>query len=140
MQRNELVSPHPARGAYGDLSMYHLDWIVARNVTLKSLRRDSDENQEIARVILAFVCLALQRFNVSTMAPTTTETDDSEIDPIWTTSRTARQIYALGEVDKARTKGKSNPLAHSLHSGHNSPPGAGFFIYRTIDPAPSGWP
>jgi len=24
----------------------------------------------------------------------------SEIDPIWTTSRTARQIYALGEVDK----------------------------------------
>jgi len=28
------------------------------------------------------------------------ETDGSEIDPIWTTSRTARQIYALGEVDK----------------------------------------
>jgi len=26
--------------------------------------------------------------------------DGSEIDPIWTTSRTARQIYALGEVDK----------------------------------------
>lgn len=23
-----------------------------------------------------------------------------EIDPIWTTSRTARQIYALGEVEK----------------------------------------
>jgi len=28
------------------------------------------------------------------------EADGSEIDPIWTTSRTARQIYALGEVDK----------------------------------------
>lgn len=26
--------------------------------------------------------------------------DASEIDPIWTTSRTARQIYALGEVEK----------------------------------------
>jgi hypothetical protein len=30
------------------------------------------------------------------------ETEGSEIDPIWTTSRTARQIYALGEVDKVR--------------------------------------
>ena len=28
------------------------------------------------------------------------EADNSEIDPIWTSSRTARQIYALGEVDK----------------------------------------
>ncbi|KAF9055934.1 hypothetical protein BJ165DRAFT_1521898 [Panaeolus papilionaceus] len=27
-----------------------------------------------------------------------------EIDPIWTTSRTARQIYALGEVDKDITR------------------------------------
>ncbi|KIM47582.1 hypothetical protein M413DRAFT_22220 [Hebeloma cylindrosporum] len=32
------------------------------------------------------------------------ETDGSEIDPIWTTSRTARQIYALGEVDKDITR------------------------------------
>jgi hypothetical protein len=30
--------------------------------------------------------------------------DGSEIDPIWTTSRTARQIYALGEVDKDVTR------------------------------------
>ncbi|KAG1850579.1 hypothetical protein DFJ58DRAFT_661994 [Suillus subalutaceus] len=28
------------------------------------------------------------------------ENDPSEIDPIWTSSRTARQIYALGEVEK----------------------------------------
>jgi hypothetical protein len=35
----------------------------------------------------------------------TTEPDSSEIDPIWTTSRTARQIYALGEVDKVRMNG-----------------------------------
>jgi hypothetical protein len=35
---------------------------------------------------------------------TTTEPDSSEIDPIWTTSRTARQIYALGEVDKDITR------------------------------------
>jgi hypothetical protein len=30
------------------------------------------------------------------------ETDALDIDPIWTTSRTARQIYALGEVEKVR--------------------------------------
>lgn len=27
---------------------------------------------------------------------------DNEIDPIWTSSRTARQIYVLGEVEKVR--------------------------------------
>jgi len=32
------------------------------------------------------------------------EVDNSEIDPIWTSSRTARQIYALGEVDKDITR------------------------------------
>ncbi|KDR85639.1 hypothetical protein GALMADRAFT_234631 [Galerina marginata CBS 339.88] len=32
------------------------------------------------------------------------EADGLEIDPIWTTSRTARQIYALGEVDKDITR------------------------------------
>ncbi|KAF8167440.1 hypothetical protein B0H34DRAFT_681888 [Crassisporium funariophilum] len=32
------------------------------------------------------------------------EPDVSEIDPIWTTSRTARQIFALGEVDKDITR------------------------------------
>ncbi|KAG1754780.1 uncharacterized protein EDB91DRAFT_252083 [Suillus paluster] len=30
--------------------------------------------------------------------------DPSEIDPIWTSSRTARQIYALGEVEKDITR------------------------------------
>ncbi|KAK2461483.1 hypothetical protein APHAL10511_005946 [Amanita phalloides] len=30
--------------------------------------------------------------------------DMSEIDPVWTTSRTARQIYALGEVEKDITR------------------------------------
>ena len=28
--------------------------------------------------------------------------DSLEIDPVWATSRTARQIYALGEVEKVR--------------------------------------
>jgi hypothetical protein len=28
------------------------------------------------------------------------ETDALEIDPIWTTSHTARQIFALGQVEK----------------------------------------
>jgi len=32
------------------------------------------------------------------------EADNSEIDPIWTSSRTARQIHALGEVDKDITR------------------------------------
>ncbi|KAG2138673.1 uncharacterized protein EDB93DRAFT_1090439 [Suillus bovinus] len=32
--------------------------------------------------------------------PEIQENDPSEIDPIWTSSRTARQIYALGEVEK----------------------------------------
>ncbi|KAG1757070.1 hypothetical protein EDB19DRAFT_2033276 [Suillus lakei] len=32
--------------------------------------------------------------------PPIQENDPSEIDPIWTSSRTARQIYALGEVEK----------------------------------------
>ena len=30
------------------------------------------------------------------------DADGVEIDPIWTTSRTARQIYSLGEVEKVR--------------------------------------
>lgn len=42
----------------------------------------------------------------TTLAMTSTvdqETDALDsIDPIWTTSRTARQIYALGEVEKVR--------------------------------------
>ncbi|KAH7886187.1 hypothetical protein F5I97DRAFT_1224527 [Phlebopus sp. FC_14] len=41
------------------------------------------------------------------MSHTETEEHESaavEIDPIWTTSRTARQIYALGEVDKDITR------------------------------------
>ena len=38
--------------------------------------------------------------------------DTSEIDPVWTTSRTARQIYALGEVEKVR---RNNTCCFSLH-------------------------
>ncbi|KAF8963871.1 hypothetical protein BDZ97DRAFT_1661046 [Flammula alnicola] len=44
------------------------------------------------------------------MASTTEqEVDGLEIDPIWTTSRTARQIYALGEVDKTDAPGDTLP-------------------------------
>ena len=32
------------------------------------------------------------------------EADNLDIDPIWTSSRTARQIHALGEVDKVCLK------------------------------------
>jgi len=38
------------------------------------------------------------------MASTEAEGDAPDIDPIWTTSRTARQIYALGEVEKDITR------------------------------------
>ncbi|KAF8641161.1 hypothetical protein AX17_000796 [Amanita inopinata Kibby_2008] len=34
----------------------------------------------------------------------TDNNDGADIDPIWTTSRTARQIYALGEVEKDITR------------------------------------
>jgi hypothetical protein len=36
----------------------------------------------------------------SSAQPIVNNEDQSTIDPIWTTSRTARQIYALGEVEK----------------------------------------
>lgn len=36
--------------------------------------------------------------------PPIQESDPSEIDPIWMSSRTARQIYALGEVEKDITR------------------------------------
>lgn len=35
-----------------------------------------------------------------------------EIDPVWTSSRTARQIYALGEVEKVAL------LVQIMHSAH----------------------
>ncbi|KAK0465510.1 uncharacterized protein EV420DRAFT_963391 [Desarmillaria tabescens] len=35
--------------------------------------------------------------------PTQPDTATTDIDPIWTTSRTARQIYALGQVEKVST-------------------------------------
>ncbi|KAL0951715.1 hypothetical protein HGRIS_008391 [Hohenbuehelia grisea] len=38
------------------------------------------------------------------MASQVEQEEMHEIDPIWTTSRTARQIYALGEVEKDITK------------------------------------
>jgi len=38
--------------------------------------------------------------NQSQSQPNASQSQDSVIDPIWTSSRTARQIYALGEVEK----------------------------------------
>ena len=32
------------------------------------------------------------------------EETEKDLDPIWLSSRTARQIYALGEVEKVRVK------------------------------------
>jgi len=46
--------------------------------------------------------------------PSADEQDPSEIDPIWTSSRTARQIYALGEVEKVSP-------SHTA-AQHTSPP------------------
>lgn len=39
------------------------------------------------------------------------EIDGSEIDPIWTSSRTARQIYSLGQVEKVLVR---STMAHKL--------------------------
>jgi hypothetical protein len=39
--------------------------------------------------------------SIMSSAPNNDERNNiNEMDPIWTSSRTARQIYALGEVDK----------------------------------------
>lgn len=49
---------------------------------------------------------------------------DEPVDPIWTSSRTARQIYALGEVEKVRrcslklAKTKGSWLTRKCMSGH----------------------
>lgn len=51
--------------------------------------------------------------------PSADEQDPSEIDPIWTSSRTARQIYALGEVEKVSPSHTYVPPAHTLLLGHN---------------------
>lgn len=37
----------------------------------------------------------------------------NDIDPIWTTSRTARQIYALGEVEKVKGSIVVGTVSHS---------------------------
>ena len=38
-----------------------------------------------------------------------------DIDPIWTTSRTARQIYALGEAEKVLHTNRESRLSHHTH-------------------------
>ena len=43
-------------------------------------------------------------------APEGNEQEGASIDPIWTSSRTARQIMALMEVEKVRTNGKLSPI------------------------------
>ena len=40
--------------------------------------------------------------SASVAADKQTGTNEVEVDPIWVSSRTARQIYALGEVEKVR--------------------------------------
>ncbi|KAF7347438.1 Mediator of RNA polymerase II transcription subunit 11 [Mycena venus] len=47
---------------------------------------------------------------MSSTAKMDEETDALEIDPIWTTSRTARQIFALGQVEKDITHAPEDNL------------------------------
>ena len=73
------------------------------------------------------------------MASTTDqEVDGLEIDPIWTTSRTARQIYVLGEVDKVcvLSFGYSNAAHRCL--GYNTSIGAGCIFDLATDSSPDG--
>lgn len=50
-------------------------------------------------------CLPLERLHSIFMSQPEERREhepSEEIDPIWTSSRTARQIYALGEVERVR--------------------------------------
>jgi hypothetical protein len=71
------------------------------------------------------------------------ETDALDIDPIWTTSRTARQIYALGQVEKAckfmTTQLRSGVLTKKTNIGHHSLTLLGRIIHLTAHVASDGW-
>jgi hypothetical protein len=59
--------------------------------------------------------------------------DPYEIDPIWTSSRTARQIYALGEVEKVRVLASYNFHFTNQTIGYLSPALFGSLIYFPPD-------
>lgn len=67
---------------------------------------------------------------------------DSEIDPVWASSRTARQIYALGEVEKVPHTATSSrvDLPHTRPTGHQPPSLTRRFVYRASHIAADRWP
>lgn len=66
---------------------------------------------------------------------------DVEIDPIWVSSRTARQIYALGDVEKvcANTScifiGQLNIFLYTLYVGHKPSSDTGRLFNIPLNPA-----
>ena len=81
---------------------------------------------------------------IRNMASTVENEASHDIDPIWTTSRTARQIYALGEVEKVDW-GHIMLHMHLCVSnvqtmiGHHTPALFGSIVYFPADVASNGW-
>jgi len=67
-------------------------------------------------------------------------TNPTEIDAIWMSSRTARQIYSLGEVDKVCTYPSFHRDRHSYkRPGHHPPAFAGRILGVAAYPPTDGW-
>ena len=67
------------------------------------------------------------------------ETHGSDIDPIWTTSRTARQIYALGEVDKVQCLNILDTRLLTKTKGHHQAALFGCLIHLPPNSTSNGW-
>lgn len=75
------------------------------------------------------------------MASTTEQdVDGLEIDPIWTTSRTARQIYVLGEVDKVCIISRMSTPKFITGLGHHAALSISCLFYLAADASPDGCP
>ncbi len=62
-----------------------------------------------------------------------------EIDPIWTTSRTARQIYALGDVEKVIHSFVDFWKSLKAATGHFPTPCARSVVHIVVDFATDRW-
>jgi hypothetical protein len=72
------------------------------------------------------------------------EPDPNAIDPIWTTSRTARQIYALGQVEKVRSDDRGNERMKVktfllMDVGHYTIASTRSVVHIIVDVASNGW-
>ena len=68
------------------------------------------------------------------------EVDNSVIDPIWTSSRTARQIHALGEVDKVYSYDRLGNCPEQVFLGYNPSVGLGRILNLFANVTSDGQP